>query len=213
MGQAENAVMYAVEQVCGLYGVQVTREQSRVLRVRDDRRATWRPMYFGTWVDDKGVKHTGGRADFLARPRIDLTQKLLAHERIDINMRYRSVPLWIETKAKGAKTNKKTRYDQECFRQWVESNGDYYLTLIEDMRPLLVWFEEHGVTKNASAEELAAVVSPMDASELNMLPCRWCGFEKSRHVGTMFSCPLHLCANDTRLIGKVWSPKLVKRAK
>lgn len=203
MARDENAVMYAVEQVCGLYGVQVTREQSRVLNVQTGGR--WRPMYFGTWIDDLGQRHTGGKADFLARPRVRVDNALAQI--------YISVPLWIECKSREGKGNRKTKLEQALFQQWVEKNGDTYLELREDVRPLMAWFEEHGVVRHCDDIELANVVTPMDASELYKLPCRWCDLPRDKHPGPMFSCPLHLKANDAKLLGKVWSPSLKKASR
>lgn len=207
MAQNENAVMYAVEQVCGLYGVQVTREQSRQFNVQGAA-GRWRPMFFGTWTDTSGklTRRMGkritnlwnkGKADFLARPRIALDG--ITPLRI-------SVPLWIETKSIKGKQSP----EQAAFQRWVESNGDTYLLLREDVRPLIAWFDAHGVSKQCSETELATVVTPLDASELDALPCKWCGFARAEHMGKILSCPLHLAACATKLIGKVWSPDLRK---
>jgi hypothetical protein len=203
MGQAENPVMYAVEQVCGLYGVQVTREQSRVFKVESGGR--WRPMYFGQWIDAHGQRRFG-KADFLARPRVRFDNRfdttLLAS--------YVSVPLWIECKSLAGHTNRKTKLDQMAFEQWVTKNGDYYMRVQEDVRPLITWFEQHGVEKHCDDIALATVVTPLDASELYKLPCKWCGFPRDKHPKPGFGCPLHLAACNTKLIGKVWSPDLRK---
>jgi hypothetical protein len=206
MAQNENAVMYAVEQVCGLYGVQVTREQSRQFNVQGAA-GRWRPMFFGTWTDDLGKKHNKGKADFLARPRIVLNSKVPSCGLNDIWVgKFISVPLWIECKSlKGKQTP-----DQFAFQQWVKRNGDDYLLLVEDVRPLITWFDIHGVTKNCDDVALATVVSPMDAASLYQLPCKWCGFLREQHKGKILSCPLELAGCATRLIGKVWSPDLRK---
>src|SRR5271154_949802 len=115
MGQAENPTMYAVEQGCGLYGVQVTREQSRTFTVESGGR--WGPMFFGQWTDEFG-KRRFGKADFLARPRI-----LAGIDQHRDGFRL-SVPLWIECKSLTGKTNSKTKLDQAAFEQWVTKNGD-----------------------------------------------------------------------------------------
>jgi hypothetical protein len=204
MAANENAVMYAVEQVCGLYGVQVTREQSRQFNVQGAA-GRWRPMFFGTWVDGFGRKRNKGKADFLARPRVNAIVLSFGNS-VATNI---SVPLWIECKSlKGKQTP-----DQAAFQQWVERNGDAYLLLREDVRPLVAWFDAHGVEKSCSDVELATVVTPMDASQLHTLPCKWCGFGRDRHKGSMLSCPLELAACNTKLIGKVWSPDLRKGSK
>ena len=204
MGQAENPVMYAVEQVCGLYGVQVTREQSRAFNVETGGR--WRPMFFGQWTDDLGARHFG-KADFLARPRIVIDEQM--------GPRMLSVPLWIECKSLAGKTNRKTKFDQAAFEQWVTKNGDYYMRIQEDVRPLIAWFDAHGVEKSPRCNDiaLATVVSPIDAGLMNQLPCRHCGFSRAEHMGAIVSCPLHLAACNTKLIGKVWSPDLRKGVK
>lgn len=195
--------MYAVEQVCGLYGVQLTREQSRVLNVQSGG-GQWRPMFIGTWIDNLGTKHYGGRADFLARPRI---------RRDGISPTLISVPLWIECKSIEGKTNRKTKLDQMAFERWVTDNGDHYLRVREDVRPLIAWFDEHGVTKQCDDAALASVVTPIDATQLFALPCKWCAFLREEHMGKILSCPLHLAACNTKLIGKVWSPDLRKGVK
>lgn len=198
MGQAENPVMYAVEQVCGLYGVQFTREQSRVFKVESGGR--WRPMYFGQWTDQNGARRFG-KADFLTRPRIRLDG--ISPLRI-------SVPLWIECKSLEGKTNRKTKLDQAAFEQWVRKNGDFYMRVQEDIRPLVAWFDEHGVEKQCDDAALASVVTPIDASLINELSCKWCAFRRDQHLGRILSCPLHLAACNTKLIGKVYSPDLRK---
>jgi hypothetical protein len=218
MARDENAVMYAVEQVCNLYQVQVTREQSRQFNVQGAA-GRWRPMFFGSWTDATGklVRRVGkgrrltnvwnaGKADFLARPRIDMTQFLLAHHRLDHDLRYRSVPLWIECKSL---TGKQTP-DQAAFQTWVESNGDEYLLLREDVRPLIEWFDKHGVSRSGNDEDLGRIVTPLEASALYDLPCKWCGFHRDQHKKPSLACPLELAACNTKLIGKVWSPDLRK---
>ena len=203
MAQNENAVMYAVEQVCSLYGVQVTREQSRQFNVQGAA-GRWRPMFFGTWVDGFGRKRNKGKADFLARPRVHWPVASGGQGSVKSPF-----PLWIECKSlKGKQTP-----DQAAFQQWVERNGDAYLLLREDVRPLLAWFDAHGVEKSCSDAELATVVTPIDASQLHALPCKWCGFRREEHKGTMLSCPLELAACNPKLIGKVWSPDLRKGSK
>jgi len=201
MGQKENSTAYAVIQILNLYRVQYTREQSRTLNVAASSSygRGFRPLFIGEWIDEFGKRHAGGKADFLARPRIKLDG---VAARI-------TVPLWIETKS----IDGKMRQSQREFRRWVEGNGDTYLLISEDARPLLQWLEEHGVPCGGSPEKADLILSPMDASELDKLPCRWCGLTKEKHAGKIFSCPLHLLANDTRLIGKVWSPRLAKGAK
>lgn len=206
MGQAENPTMYAVEQVCGLYGVQVTREQSRSITVESGGR--WRPMFFGQWTDEFG-KRRFGKADFLARPRIVVDEQM--------GPRVMSVPLWIECKSlegdKNRRKNLKTMGDQEAFKRWVESNGDFYLHIVEDVRPLIAWFEAHGVVKNCDEVALATVVTPLDSTELYLLPCKHCGYARAQHRGKIFSCPMELAGCSSKLIGKVWSPDLRKGVK
>ncbi len=213
MAQDENAVMYAVEQVCALYGVQVTREQSRQFNVQGAA-GRWRPMFFGIWTDTSGrlVRRVGkgkktnvwhkGKADFLARPRITYAKGVADVKPI-------SVPLWIECKSlKGKQTP-----DQLAFQSWVESNGDFYLLLVEDVRPLVAWFDAHGVEKKCDEVALASVVTPLDSTELYILPCKHCGLSRAFHPGKMFSCPLERLACNPKLIGKVWTPDLRQGAK
>jgi hypothetical protein len=211
MAQNENAVMYAVEQVCGLYGVQVTREQSRQFNVQGAA-GRWRPMFFGTWVDGFGKKRNKGKADFLARPRVVVNIPVKSFSLSDLSYgRFCSVPLWIECKSlKGKQTP-----DQAAFQQWVESNGDTYLLLREDVRPLIAWFDAHGVSKSAACDDmaLASVVTPLDSTELYGLPCKHCGLPRDKHRGTIFSCPMELAGCSPKLIGKVWSPDLRKGVK
>jgi hypothetical protein len=210
MAQNENAVMYAVEQVCNLYGVQVTREQSRQFNVQGAA-GRWRPMFFGTWVDYRGKKHNKGKADFLVRPRIEnkCPHWPPGFSPTDPTPPRVSVPLWIECKSlKGKQT-----LDQAAFQQWVERNGDGYLLLREDVRPLIAWFDAHGVVKQCDDGALASVVTPLDSTELYLLPCKHCGFARDRHRGSMFSCPLELAGCSSKLIGKVWSPDLCKGAR
>lgn len=210
MARDENAVMYAVEQVCALYGVQVTREQSRQFNVQGAA-GRWRPMFFGTWTDTSGklTRRSGkkitnvwnkGKADFLARPRVRFDNALAQV--------YISVPLWIECKSLTGKQSP----EQAAFQRWVESNGDTYLLLVEDVRPLITWFDAHGVSKKCDDIAIAQVVTPMDASELYNLPCKHCGFPRDQHTKPAFGCPLHLAQCNTKLIGKVWSPDIRKGA-
>jgi len=205
MAQNENAVMYAVEQVCSLYDVQVTREQSRQFNVQGAA-GRWRPMFFGTWTDALGRKRNKGKADFLARPRVRMFPMGNGVTQI---IPYTPFPLWIECKSlKGKQTP-----DQAAFQQWVEANGDGYLLLREDVRPLLAWFEAHGVEKNCDDVALASVVTPLDCTELYLLPCKHCGFTRALHKGPMFCCPLELAGCSSKLIGKVWSPDLRRGAR
>lgn len=200
--------MYAVEQVCGLYGVQVTREQSRTFTVESGGR--WRPMFFGQWTDEVG-KRRFGKADFLARPRILAG---IGQHRDGFRL---SVPLWIECKSlegdKNRRKNLKTMENQAAFKRWVESNGDFYLHIVEDVRPLIAWFEAHGVVKNCDDVALATVVTPPDSTELYLLPCKHCGYPRAQHRGKIFSCPMELAGCSSKLIGKVWSPDLRKGVK
>jgi hypothetical protein len=200
MGQKENATAYAVIQILNLYHVQYTREQSRTLQVptTNNYGRGWRPLSFGEWVDDFGRKHAGGKADFLARPRVSLSG--LVHI---------SVPLWIETKAAGGKMGP----HQQAFKRWVEKNGDTYLLIVEDARPLLTWLDDHGVERGGAPEDVELIVKPLDASALNGLPCKWCGMVRAQHQGKILSCPVHLVGCDPKLIGKVWSPDLRKGAR
>jgi hypothetical protein len=185
-----NAVVYAAEQVCALYGVQCTREQSRVINV-EGAAGRWRPMFFGKWTDDEGNVHNSGRADLLARPRVWFSFTGEYAQRLE---RF-TVPLWIECKSgKGRLTP-----DQIAFKKWVEDNGDHYVLIHDDVRPLIAWFDAHGVKKEPKRIIHA---EPIDATALDGLPCRWCGDLKNQHRGKILACVSKL--------GKVWSPKLQK---
>lgn len=196
---AANSLVYTAEQVCALYGVQVTREQSIRLNVPmpGDSRG-WRPIFIGQWKDNFGTVHRAGRADLLARPRVvlpitgDLVEVLAKHFRI-------SVPLWIECKTGEGRMTP----EQIAFKNWVESNGDAYLLLHDDVRPLLEWFESHGVEKRCDEADLKSVTEPIDATELEELPCKHCQSLLEKHLGPARGCP-----------GKrrtVWSPDLKAR--
>jgi hypothetical protein len=200
---AGNAVVYAAEQVCALYGVQVTREQSRQFNVQGTA-GRWRPMFFGTWTDTSGrlTHFTGkrktptniwnaGKADLLARPRVRIQ-----HSGCDGDFTMHSVPLWIECKS-GAGTISEA---QVAFKSWVESNGDAYLLLHDDVRPLMDWFDAHGVEKHCDDAALKLVTDPIDAGELYALPCKWCQKLRSEHIGPAFGC--------AGTSGRVWSPDL-----
>lgn len=187
---AANALVYAAVQVCGLYGVQVTREQSRMFNVQGAS-GRWRPMFFGEWTDNFGKIHRKGKSDLLARPRI-LAQGPICNKRL-------SVPLWIECKTgKG-----RMEIDQIEFKNWVESNGDNFILLHDDVRPLISWMDAHGVEKDCTEAALRNVAEPMDASLLTSLPCRWCKKSRADHIGIALGCP-----GRQGLLGKVWSPDL-----
>lgn len=180
---AANAVVNACGQVLDLYGVRYTREQSRTIMV-EGAAGRWRPMYFGRWIDDNGEVHTSGRADILARPRILRDGWVI------------SIPLWIECKAgKGRLTT-----DQAAFRKWVEDNGDHYLLIHDDVRPLIAWL----TLRNVRKEPVGVIHSgtPLTTEAINMLPCRHCGDLKDKHDGTIHAC------RGKRFMGKVWSPSI-----
>lgn len=131
--------MYAVEQVCGLYRVEILRMQSRVLTVPGAAGRS-RPMFFGTWKDMNGVEHFAGMADFLARPRIRFNWGVSALDPVGYNTLY-TVPLWIETKAGKGKISA----DQEAFRHYVQQNGEFYISVKENFDELIAWFQAHGL--------------------------------------------------------------------
>jgi hypothetical protein len=188
---AANSVVYTAEQVCALYGVQVTREQSRMFNVQGTA-GRWRPMFVGQWTDNFGKIHRAGKADLLARPQVNAIM-LSYGNTIATNI---SVPLWIECKSGEGRMTP----DQIAFKNWVESNGDAYLLLLDDVRPLIAWFDERGVEKHCSEADLKPITNPVDASILYMLPCKWCGLSRGEHIGVALGCP-----GKTR---KVWSPDL-----
>ena len=189
---ASNAVVNACEQVLDLYGVQHTREQSRVVMVEGVAGRT-RPMYFGKWIDNFGNVHCSGRADLLARPRISVPTSMPGC------FEPMSVPLWIECKSgKGTLSP-----DQRAFRAWVTENGDQYMVVHDDVRPLIAWLESHNVRKEPKRIIHA---EPMTTGALDDLPCKHCGGKKlTDHTGTIFACKSSVKASA---LGKVWSPKL-----
>ena len=184
--EAGNAVVYAAEQVCGLYGVQVTREQSRMFNVQGTA-GRWRPMFFGQWTDNFGKIHRAGKADLLARPRIEVAVAELAGIPARHPMHvYRSAPLWIECKSGAGRMTS----DQIAFKNWVDSNGDYFLLLHDDVRPLITWFDAHGVERRCDSGDLRAVTDHVDSTELYLLPCKHCGALRSEHIGPALGCRL-----------------------
>jgi hypothetical protein len=143
VAKQENAVMYAVEQVCGLYRVELLRMQSRVFTVPGAAGRS-RPMFFGKWKDMNGVEHTSGMADFLARPRISIkhfTHGFEGEPRLIGPDRLVTVLLWIETKA----GKEKMTAEQEAFRHYVQQNGEYYISVKENFDELIEWFRAHGL--------------------------------------------------------------------
>lgn len=184
---AANSVVYAAEQVCALYGVQATREQSRMFNVQGVA-GRWRPMFIGQWTDSFGKIHRAGKPDLLARPRIRFDNALA--------QLHVSVPLWIECKSGEGRLTP----DQIAFKNWVEKNGDCYLLLHDDVRPLIVWFDQHHVEKHCETVDLNPVVDPVDASILHTLPCKRCRLSRSGHIGAALGCPGKQ--------GGVWTPDL-----
>lgn len=193
--EAANAVVYSVEKVLDLYGVDYTREQSRCVMVPDNHRSCgFRPLYFGEWKDSSGELHRKGKPDILARPRIPQPPRGLADEH---PARFITTPLWIECKSgKGRMST-----DQIQFKNWVESNGDSFILIHDDVRPLLLWLEMMNVKKQPKKIIHA---EPMKAAELEQLPCRHCGDQKAEHSGTILACK--------GLLGKVYSPNLKVKA-
>lgn len=138
-----NSVVSAIEQTCNLYGVDTFRMQSRVVMV-EGAAGRIRPMYFGKWRDRFGEIHSSGMADILARPQVpirfldsdDNLNKFGADQKV-------TVPLWIEGKSgKGRQTPK-----QRLFQAHVQWNGETYLLIHDDVRPLIEWFESRYIRK------------------------------------------------------------------
>lgn len=150
-------------------------------------------MFFGEWIDQYGKRHMSGKADVLARPRIRFGIDILANGMQPF--RY-AVPLWIECKSGKSKPS----HDQNAFRQWVTSNGDYFMLIHDDVRPLIDWFKQHGVEKQPAAEALNAVTTPISAQALYELPCKWCKMRRCEHMGKILAC--------SGMMGKVWTPDL-----
>lgn len=132
---AANAVVNSTIQVCALYGVKVFRMQSRVIMVPGTA-GRMRPMFFGKWTDDFGNEHNSGMADLLARPKI-----FAYYSETHSQDEFLTVPLWIECKAgKGTLSP-----EQEAFRHHVLANGEHHVTVQNDLRPLMQWFDAHGL--------------------------------------------------------------------
>lgn len=147
-------------------------------------------MFFGEWIDQYGKRHRSGKADVLARPRIQFTE-VPGGEWLRM-----SVPLWIECKSGKSKPS----HDQNAFRQWVTSNGDFHLLIHDDVRPLIDWFKQNGVEKRPTDEALNAVATPVSANALYELPCKWCKMRRCEHMGKILAC--------SGMMGKVWTPDL-----
>lgn len=158
-----NAVVYGIVETCALYGVETFRMQSRVFTVpgaagRD------RPLFIGQWTDQFGKMHNRGMSDILARPKVPLkylepvcwvkvagsfglVPTIEARERFEYGAAGLdatiTLPLWIEAKSgRGGLTD-----DQVAFKSYVESNGETWLLIHDDLRPLIEWLEIHGVKK------------------------------------------------------------------
>lgn len=137
---AGNAVVYTAVKTCDLYRVKTLRMQSRVIWVPGGAGRP-RPMFFGKWTDDFGKEHNGGMADLLARPKIKLPVRTLRDKEFAMHAVHATTLLWIECKSgKGRMTE-----DQIAFKNHVEANGESYLLLHDDMRPLIEWLEDHGM--------------------------------------------------------------------
>jgi hypothetical protein len=133
-----NALMYSVGEVCALYSVRLFRIQSRTFTVVGAAGRT-RPMFIGQWTDDNGTVHYKGMADLLARPKIEV------HMPHALDPAIVTVPLWIECKS----GDDKLSADQEAFRHHVTNNGEFHITIKDDLRPLMQWFDEHGLKQGA----------------------------------------------------------------
>lgn len=137
---AANAVVYSAIQVCELYRVKTLRMQSRVIWV-PGAAARPRPMFFGKWTDENGVEHNSGMADLLARPRLPIRNYLAGEPNLlDKHIQITEL-LWIECKAGKGKMSP----DQHAFKHYVESNGEHYVLVQNDLRPLMQWFDQHGL--------------------------------------------------------------------
>lgn len=141
MGRAENSVMQAVEQLCGIYNVPCFRIQSRVIEVADKRKPGGvRPFFMGIWKDALGESHTGGMADMLLMPSVDVNY-LFDDLHCESGPNYVTVPLWAELKA----GRNGLSSEQEKFKKYVESKGAFYLSVRDSADPLIAWFREYGI--------------------------------------------------------------------
>lgn len=175
VSDAANALVNATMQVCSLYGVDYFRMQSRVIQV-EGTAGRWRPFYIGTWTDRFGNVHTKGMADLLTRPKITLAfQDNRQHEEGNLLLPLPSlrvtVPLWIECKSGTGRLTP----DQKEFKAHVEWNGEHYLEVRDDMRPLMAWFEAHDIR-----------------------PCPQCGGRKWLHEPKPGVTPIRCSACDPR---------------
>lgn len=196
---AANAVVNAIDQVCGLYGVEVLRMQSRTIMV-EGAAGRVRPLFIGRWRDQFGNWHNSGMADVLARPRVRAGLILKSH--VDDALELITVPLWIEAKSgKGALTP-----DQRAFKSYVESNREAHLVIHDDVTPLMDWFKAHGVEKQAPETLVSsnAILAAVRTESADQFPCRHCKLPKAEHLGPAFGCP---GARRT-----VWSPKVSAKA-
>lgn len=136
---AGNGVMKAVEDVCNLYDVPVTRMQSRTFTV-PGKGGKERPFFVGEWIDRMGVKRRKGMADLLAQPSVCLG--VLTGKK-ELSTTTVTIPLWIECKAG---TGKLTG-DQQAFKEWVDEIGAAYLCVTDSCEELLNFFKHYDLRR------------------------------------------------------------------
>jgi hypothetical protein len=138
-----NAISKLVEDFCGLYGVPFYRMQSRMFNVIGAG-GKERPMFMGTWQNDRGEKFKGGMPDYLLTPPLPIRQVVQRLGGIvDVETRMNTmVPLWVEVKAGADRLSPV----QKEFRDYQERIGGFWL-MVRDGSELEGWFKEHGVKR------------------------------------------------------------------
>jgi hypothetical protein len=138
-----NAISKLVEDFCGLYRVPFYRMQSRMFNVIGAG-GKERPMFMGTWQNDRGEKFKNGMPDYLLTPQLPIRQAVQRLGGIaDVETRMNTmVPLWVEVKAGADRLSPV----QKEFRDYQERIGGFWL-MVRDGSELEGWFKEHGVKR------------------------------------------------------------------
>jgi hypothetical protein len=138
-----NAISKLVEDFCGLYRVPFYRMQSRMFNVIGAG-GKERPMFIGSWTNDRGEQFKGGMPDYLLTPQLRIgqaVQRLGGIVDMDTHMNT-MVPLWVEVKAGTDRLSP----NQKEFRDYQERIGGLWLT-VRDGSELEDWFKKHGVKR------------------------------------------------------------------
>ena len=129
-----NGVVSAVEQVAALYNVPYYRMNSGAMMV--ESKGKTRPMSFGVWHDDLGVRRTKGMADLLLTPRVRIV-----HLQGVFPI---TVPLWCECKYGTGELSQ----DQEDFRDYVKRHGALWVLAKDSADAVLEVFRLCHVERN-----------------------------------------------------------------